>query len=462
MGRFSLDDTIAAIATPTGEGGIGIVKISGPQAPAILSRLFEPAGGRHGRVAALPRRLTWGRIRDPRTGRLVDEVLAVLMPAPHSYTREDVVEIQSHGGIVAVRHILELALWAGARAAGPGEMTLRAFLNGRLDLAQAEAVLDVVTARTDAALRVAVDQLGGHLSARVRPVRARLVGVLAYLEASIDFVEDEIPPQDIGPSLSHVAAGLVELLATAERGMIYRQGVRAAIVGRPNVGKSSLLNALLRGERAIVTPIPGTTRDTLEETLNLSGVPLILVDTAGIRLHAENEVEQLGIERSRAALQRADLALFVVDGSQPLEALDHAVARLVDTKPALVTINKCDIPGEGAVASGDLLPDAPHRRISALTGQGLAELEQAILELLLGGQVNASDTPLVSNPRHKAALSRALDHVRAALDGEQDAVSADLLAIDVRDAVDALGEITGETAGEDLLEAIFSQFCVGK
>jgi tRNA modification GTPase len=428
-----------------------------------LDRLFVPAASRSGDHAVVrPRRLTWGRVRDPQSGSVLDEALAVVMPAPHSYTRQDVVEIQSHGGIVAVRRILQLALAAGARAAGPGEMTLRAFLNGRLDLAQAEAVLDIVQARTEAALRVAVEQLGGRLSARVRPLRARLVEVLAYLEASIDFVEDEIPPQDIVAPLGETASGLADLLASADRGLIYRQGVRAAIVGRPNVGKSSLLNALLRGERAIVTNIPGTTRDTLEETVNLQGVPLVLVDTAGIRLSTQDEVERLGVERSRAALQRADLALHVVDGSQPLESLDREIAGLVGEKPAVLVVNKCDLPAVAEEETTGLLPGAPHLRISALTGQGIAEMEQAVLELVLGGRVSASDTPLVSNARHKDALTRALEHVQAAGQAQQDGLSADLLAIDVREAVDALGEITGETAGEDLLEAIFSRFCIGK
>lgn len=459
---FCLDDTIAAIATPLGEGGIGIVKISGPRATEILHHLFTPTGGRGAALTLVPRRLTRGHVHDPRTGQTIDEVLAVLMPAPHSYTCQDVVEIQTHGGIVVVQRILELVLAAGARPAAPGEMTLRAFLNGRLDLAQAEAVLDIVKARTEAALRVAVDQLGGHLSRQIKPLRSALMNVLAYLEATIDFVEDEIPPQDVRTPLHHVEAALLDLLATADRGMIYRQGARAAIVGRPNVGKSSLLNALLRGDRAIVTPVPGTTRDTLEETINLHGVPLVLVDTAGIRLSADNEIEQLGIERSRAALQRADLALLVIDGSQPLDALDETIAGLIGDKAAIVVVNKRDLPASDATVADRLLPDARHVAISALTGTGLSDLEQAILDQLLRGSVAASDTPLVSNPRHKAALARALDHVHAAQAGEQTGLSTELLAIDVRAAVDELGEITGETAGADLIEAIFSQFCLGK
>jgi tRNA modification GTPase len=455
---FSLDDTIAAIATPLGEGGVGIVKISGPEAASILRRLFVPAAGA---VDGLePRRLTFGHIRDPQTDDVVDEVLAVTMPGPHSYTRQDVVEIQAHGGIVPLRRILGLTLAAGARPAEPGELTLRAFLNGRLDLAQAEAVLDVVQARTEAALRVATEQLGGVLSARVREVRAQLVDVLAYLEASIDFVEDEIPPQDVVTPLRAISAALEEILATADRGLIYRQGIRAAIVGRPNVGKSSLLNALLRGERAIVTPIPGTTRDTLEETVNVRGVPLVLVDTAGIRAETDDEVERIGVERSRAALERADLALLVVDSSQPLTDADRDIAALIGGKPALVVANKCDLP-QLEVTSG-FLPSVPRLRVSALTHEGVEGLEEAIVELVFGGAVTTADTPLVSNPRHQASLKRALDHVGAAEKGQLGGLSPDLVAIDVREAVDALGEITGETVSEDLLEAIFSNFCIGK
>jgi tRNA modification GTPase len=460
---FSLDDTIAAIATPPGEGGVGIVKLSGPEACSILERLFVPAsaGGVPAAGGRLPaRRLTFGHVQDPDSGGRVDEVLAVYMPAPHSYTRQDVVEIQAHGGIVPLRRILQLALVAGARPAEPGEMTLRAFVNGRLDLAQAEAVLDVVQARTEAALRVAAEQLGGRLSDRVRAVRAGLVNLLAYLEASIDFVEDEIPPQAVVPPLRAAAGALEEILATADRGLIYRQGIRTAIVGRPNVGKSSLLNALLRGERAIVTAIPGTTRDTLEETVNVRGVPLVLVDTAGIRDEIRDEVERIGVARSRAALDRADLALLVVDGSQPLSAADRDIEALVGRKPALLVVNKLDLPQ--ALVPPDFLATAARQNVSALTGAGIEALEDAIVELVFGGKVTGADTPLVSNPRHQALLRRALDHVHGAEGGHLDGLGPDLVAIDVREAVEALGEITGESAAEDLLDAIFSNFCIGK
>jgi tRNA modification GTPase len=459
---YSLDDTITAISSPIGEGGIGIVKLSGPDVLSILQTLFVPS------KTSTPDDLTWipvshhlyhGHIVDPQDGEVVDEVLLSYMKAPHTYTRQDVGEINCHGGIVPLRQVLELTLRSGARLASPGEMTLRAFLFGRLDLAQAEAVLDVVRARTDAGLRVAVEQLGGCLSEQIRAVRAELVEVLAYLEAAIDFSEDEIPEMDTSAALLGILGVLEELIKGAEQGMIYRQGIRGAIVGKPNVGKSSLLNRLLRTSRAIVTPIPGTTRDTLEETINLQGIPLVLVDTAGIA-HSEDLVEKLGIERSREALASADLAMLVIDAHQPVQAADREIARLVGSKPAILVFNKTDLPV--LAEANDLLPEAPRVELSALTGEGLEELEKAIVELVFSGQVLASDTPLVTSPRHKQALEQALANVRSALGAKAAGSSVDLLAIDVTAAVNALGEITGETATEDLLEVIFGQFCVGK
>jgi tRNA modification GTPase len=457
---YSLDDTIAAISTPIGEGGIGIVRMTGPEAPVILGRLFRPGSG--GPTASLePRTLRYGHIADPAGGEAVDEVLAVHMPAPQTYTRQDVVEINGHGGIVALRRILALCLRQGARLAQAGEFTARAFLNGRLDLAQAEAVLDVVRAKTEVSLQAAVDQLAGRLSDQVRSVRATLVDALAYLEASIDFEEDEIPERDIVHDLEQARAGLCRLLADADRGIIYRQGIRVAIVGRPNVGKSSLLNRLLRTSRAIVTDIPGTTRDTLEETLNLQGVPVILVDTAGITQKTEDPIERLGIERSRAALAQADLALLVVDTSQPLNDADRAIAALIESRPSIVVANKIDLLESRHHAPCPWL-DALSIPVSAVTGEGLAALEEAIVETVFSGQVRASEAPAVTSPRHKEALNRALDHVEAAYAARQIGQLADLVAIDLVAAVNALGEITGQTASEDLVETIFGSFCVGK
>lgn len=457
---YSLDDTIAAVATSIGQNGVGIIKISGPEAPPIARRLFRSASGNE---AFQPHRLHYGHIVDPASAAVVDEVLVVHMPQPHSYTRQDVVEIHAHGGLVPVRRILQLVLQLGARPAEAGEMTLRAFLNGRVDLAQAEAVLDIIEAKTEAGLRLATEQLGGSLSAQVAGVRTALLDVLAFLEASIDFVEDEIPFQDVIAPLGEVVTRLEQLLQNADQGLIYRQGVRAAIVGRPNVGKSSLLNALLRGERAIVTNIPGTTRDTLEETVNVQGIPLILVDTAGIRAEPADEVERIGVERSRAALSRADLALMVIDASCGLEAGDWEIAQAVRDKPALLILNKQDLPaGLTGQLDADFLPQAPRVSISAMRNEGIDALENALAELVLGGRVTLADAPLVSNPRHKALLQQALEHTKTAIAAQQRGLSSDLVSIDVHEAVEALGQITGQTVTEDLLDTIFSKFCIGK
>jgi tRNA modification GTPase len=428
---FSLDDTIAAISTPIGEGGIGIVRLTGPGTAGILRQLFSPRSlSRDPHPGAWDlgaRNLQYGHVIDPISGQVVDEVLAAYMPAPRTYTRQDVAEINGHGGIVALRHILALCLRLGARLAEPGEFTARAFLNGRIDLAQAEAVLDIVRAKTETSLQAAMGQLSGHLSDQVRSVRHTLLDALAYLEASLDFAEDEIPERDIEPDLQHVHRRLTRLLADADRGIIYRQGVRAAIVGRPNVGKSSLLNRLLRTSRAIVTDIPGTTRDTLEETLNLQGIPVVLVDTAGITATTQDLIERLGIQRSRDALSQADLALFVLDASQPLTDADQAIAASVGDKPAIVVLNKIDLVEEPYQTA-----HLPHWPV------------------------------LHSCPCVKEALHQALDHVDAAHRAHLAGLSADLVSIDVTAAVNALGEITGQTASEDLIETIFGSFCIGK
>jgi tRNA modification GTPase len=456
---LALDDTIAAISTPVGEGGIGIVRLSGAEAGAILYRAFVPSGRPPGSELE-SHRFYYGHVVDPDSEAFVDEVLAVLMRAPRTYTRQDVAEIHCHGGIVPLRQTLRLVLRLGARLAEPGEFTLRAFLNGRIDLVQAEAVLDIVRAKTDVALRVAMQQLDGSVSSGVGRIRTELLQALAHVEASLDFPEDEIPPLDLVGVLAGAHEQIAHLLARADEGMVYRQGVRTAIVGRPNVGKSSLLNALLRTSRAIVTPIPGTTRDTLEETLNLRGIPLCLVDTAGIT-NSTDLIEILGIERSRQALERADLVVLVLDGSELLRPEDSQIADLVRNQTVIVVVNKMDLPT--VADDGRILPQARHVHLSALTGEGLHLLEDAIVETVFSGQVQTSDLPVVSNPRHCEILRRALGHVAAAQAGcEPQAGQADLLAVDLAAAVSALGEITGETVGEDLLEMIFSEFCIGK
>jgi len=442
-------DTIAAISTPIGESGIGIVRLSGPDALAIAQKVFARP--------LLNRRLVYGHITDPETGEVVDEVLVAYMEAPHTYTREDIVEINCHGGPLPLQRILGLVLRYGARMANPGEFTLRAFLNGRIDLAQAESVLDVVQAKTAASLRVAVQGLGGRLSQSLKEVRSQLMGVLAYLTARIDFPEDEIEGQEVVPTLEGARQMLKELISSAEAGVVYRQGVRTAIVGRTNVGKSSLLNCLLRQSRAIVTPVPGTTRDTLEEVVNLKGVPFVLVDTAGI-VQSKDLVEALGVERSRRAIEQADFVLLVIDTSEPLKDPDREIIDLLAGKEVVVVANKSDLPGQ---ADLDGLP-WPKVSTSALTGDGLEGLEERMVDCVLGGRVFTSDALLVSNPRHKSALERAQSHLEQALSSIEAQMPDDFVTIDLTAALNALGEITGETVTDELLETIFSNFCVGK
>jgi tRNA modification GTPase len=442
-------DTIAAISTPLGEGGIGIVRLSGSEARPIAERIFR------GRLAH--RRLNYGHIIDPESSEVVDEALVCYMAAPYTYTREDVVEINCHGGPLPLQRILQLVLRYGARLAHPGEFTLRAFLNGRIDLVQAESVLDIVRARTQASLRLAMQGLEGRLSAAIKAIRSQMMSVLAYLTARIDFPEDEIESQDIVQPLEEALQSLQELIATADSGIVYRHGVRTAIVGRPNVGKSSLLNRLLGQDRSIVTPIPGTTRDTIEEVVNLKGVPFILVDTAGI-IHSKDLVESLGVERSRRAIEQADLVLLVIDTSEPVMEADREIIDLIGDKAALVVANKCDLPQRAE------LEELPWEKVftSALSGEGLAHLEERMVNLALGGKVFVSDTLVVNNPRHKSALERAEKNLSQALLSINSGIPDDFITIDLTAALNALGEITGETVQEELLETIFSNFCVGK
>lgn len=442
-------DTIAAISTPAGEGGIGIVRLSGREALPVARAIFR------GKLSH--RHINYGHIFDPENNEVVDEVLISYMAAPDTYTREDVVEINCHGGHLPLQLILQLVLRHGARLAHPGEFTLRAFLNGRIDLAQAESVSDIIQAKTQASLRLAVQGLEGRLSAEIKSIRSQLMSILAYLTARIDFPEDEVEPQEIIRPLNNALQSLQKLIATADSGIIYRQGMRIAIVGRPNAGKSSLLNQLLRQNRSIVTPVPGTTRDTIEEVANLKGVPFILVDTAGI-IDSKDPVESLGVERSRRAIEQADLILLVIDTSQPITEADREIINLTEDKATLVVANKCDLPKRAALGKSkrEIVP------ISALSGDGIPLLEDRMVNLALGGEVHISDAPMVNNPRHKEALERAERNLIQALSGIRTEIPDDFITIDLTTALNALGEITGETVQEDLLETIFSNFCIGK
>ncbi|MEA2596333.1 MAG: tRNA modification GTPase [Thermomicrobiales bacterium] len=464
--------TIAAIATPPGEGGVGMVRISGAEAAEIAGRVFRR--GKRGTSPDLretaSHRLLYGRIVDPSSGETIDEALLGWMAAPHTYTREDTVELTCHGGPVPLQETLRVVLAAGARHAEPGEFTLRAFLNGRLDLAQAEAVLNVVSARTSDGLRLAIDDLAGDLSRRIRPARDAVVSLLAYLDAAADFPEDEVPASDVDADLAAAETALAEVVAGSRAGILYREGVQIALVGRPNVGKSSLLNALLRTERAIVTPIAGTTRDVIAESIDLRGIPATLLDTAGIAETADI-VERLGIERSRRVLTAAAAAVLVLDGTVVPTAEDLAVARLLSERladggagaaPVVVVVNKRDLPDrapQDAVLA--LLPDSPVVELSSLTGVGIEALEDALGRLLRGEAVGQARPALIT-ARQRAALDRALEHIRAAAVARRDGYPLDLLATDVRAALRSLGEVTGEAVDEAVLTEIFSRFCIGK
>ncbi len=454
-----MEETIAAVATPMGEGGIGVIRVSGAEAERILLRVFRPAQ----RLA--PRRFSYGRVIDPESGETVDEAMAVFLPAPWTYTREDVAEIQCHGSAVALGKTLELVLRSGARLAEPGEFTKRAFLNGRLDLSQAESVMDLISARTERGYSMALGQLEGKLSGEVRALRERLLELLAHLAVSLDFPEEDVEELSRAKTaeiLQSVRAELSGLLATADTGRILREGLKVAIVGRPNVGKSSLLNALLREKRAIVTEIPGTTRDTIEESLDLGGIPLLLTDTAGIR-QTEDRIERLGIEKSREAAEDADLVFFLIDAAEPLREEDRAIAEAVRGKRCFLLLNKSDLPQ--AVAEEEaaaLLPGAELLRISAEKKEGLQALEERIRALVYAGALQSGSRPLVNNARHKALLAAAAEELDAALALLSAGEALDLLEMNVRAAWERLGEITGETAAEEIIEEVFRRFCLGK
>jgi tRNA modification GTPase len=466
-------ETIAAIATPPGEGGIAVVRVSGPAALAVGARLFLPERG--GDPAAFGGySVHYGRFVDAETSEIVDDGLLTLFRAPHSYTGDDCVELACHGGAATTQRLLRSALRAGARLAEPGEFTQRAFLNGRLDLAQAEAVADVIRARTEVAQRVARRQLDGALSSAIRSLRDELVGILAAIEVTIDF-SDEVGELDYPPLLARIASVRQEvegLLATSERGRILREGVRAALVGRPNVGKSSLFNALLRDDRAIVTAMPGTTRDRLEETANIDGVPVVLVDAAGLR-ETKNVVERVGVERAESALRESDLILFVLDCEAGVTPDDRAAAGRLREIPAtriLTVLNKRDIVSGERMAgverdAAELLPGAAAVAVSALTGDGVRELERRLLALTPVGPLQGEtgvESVVVSSVRHREALEAALASLREAEHTAEQRLPGDFIAIDARGALDALGLITGETVTDDIVHRIFRDFCVGK
>jgi len=505
-----LDDTIAAIATPLGEGGLAVIRLSGPQALPVADKSFVAVGMHSLKPSAAPTHtIHYGKI--VRHGRTVDEVLLSVMRAPRTFTREDAVEITCHGGILAAKLVLDALLENGARLAEPGEFTKRAFLNGRIDLTQAEAVADLIHARTELSLAAANEQLAGKLSQRINPLRDELMKTLAHIEAHIDFPDEDISPDTRGRLLARLECGVAfidELLRTANEGQILRRGIRAAIIGRPNVGKSSLLNQLLGHDRAIVSPIAGTTRDTIEETANIRGLPVVFVDTAGLR-EAGDDIEQEGIRRSRETVAKAELVLHVLDNAEPFTSEDEDYLRQFAHKKRIIVRNKIDLPAKlvlpnaflcdaeelgqadlplrpnsreapqrapttcqvpdhkkTSIANGepDLTPvtRSPVVAVCSLSGEGIEALKEAIKSLIWAGEIKAEMLQVMINSRHQEALRRAREATIRTSDALRDDLTLELVAIDLRIAVNAVGEVVGKTTTEDLLDSIFSQFCIGK
>lgn len=485
-----VEDTIVAIATPIGEGGLALVRVSGPRAFSIVDQCFEPRGKSSTKPSAAPSHtIQFGYIT--RAGHRLDEVLLGVMRAPRTFTREDVVEISCHGGVLPAKLVLEAVLLGGARLAHPGEFTRRAFLNGRIDLAQAEAVADLIAARTELALQAANEQLAGRLSKRINELRDMMLGILAHVEAHIDFPDEDIAPDTRDQLVGRLEGGVTfmdELLRTAPEGQVLRRGIRAAIIGRPNAGKSSLLNQLLGRDRAIVSAIPGTTRDTIEETANIRGLPVVFIDTAGLR-EGRDEIETEGIRRSRSSLQAAELLLHVIDSTEPLSSMDEELFREFPEKTRILVGNKIDLSpgrepfsglfGQAASLSG-LLATGPQTtpgrdcsppiaggkvrlvEVSCKTGQGIEDLKDAIKDVAWSGEIKAEMLEVMINSRHQDALSRARGGTVRTVEALRAGHTLELVALDLRIAVNAIGEVVGKTTTEDLLDSIFSQFCIGK
>lgn len=457
-----IDDTIAAIATAPGEGGIGIIRISGADSIAIASSIFKPFYKKN--LLDYPNRsLVYGNIVD--SDRVIDEVLIARMEGPNSYTAEDVVEINCHGGFISVKKILELVLKKGARLADPGEFTKRAFLNGRIDLSQAEAVIDIINAKTDQSHDIAQTQLEGTLSQKVRSLRNMITEVLAQVEVAIDYPEEDIEfitYKELTDKTSQIQKEVVKMYETSDTGKILREGLKTAILGKPNVGKSSLMNWILGENRAIVTEIAGTTRDVIEEFVNIKGIPLKIVDTAGIR-ETDDIVEKIGVEKSRDHMKSSDLVLAVLDSSRELEEDDLEILDAINPKKTLVLINKIDLESrldmdkvKEYIAEENIIP------ISAMENKGLESIHDKIEAMVYEGRVSNKGDVMITNTRHKDAIYKAMNSINDAIKGLEDHMSYDFIEVDLKDAWDSLGFINGDTVTEDLLDTIFKNFCIGK
>lgn len=453
-------DTIAAISTPIGEGGISIVRMSGEDAVKIANKVFHGAN-----LSKVPTHtIHYGHIIDPNTHKVIDEAMVTVLRAPKTFTREDIIEINCHGGIVVTNHILQLLLANGARMADPGEFTKRAFVNGRIDLTQAESVMDIVRAKTDKARQVAVGQLAGGLLHKIRKMRKEILDTLANVEVNIDYPEydaDQITAKQMADTSQKVIKQIDDLLNTAQEGTILRNGLATAIVGQPNVGKSSLLNYLTKSDTAIVTDVAGTTRDTLEEYVSVKGVPLKLIDTAGIH-HTEDKVEKIGVERSQKAIKQADLVLLLIDGSQELNDEDKALIKETQNKKRIIILNKMDLGQKLTIEGMHQLTGSEVIATSILKKINLEQLESLIKKLFFSGIQNSNDQVMVTNQRQSGLLVKAKKQLKDVINAVNNGVPVDIAQIDFNGAWDTLGEITGESAPDELINALFSQFCLGK
>ncbi|WP_275086416.1 tRNA uridine-5-carboxymethylaminomethyl(34) synthesis GTPase MnmE [Staphylococcus pseudintermedius] len=456
-------DTITSISTPMGEGAIGIVRLSGHDAVEIADKLYK---GKHLLKDVPTHTINYGHIIDPETEEVVEEVMVSVLRAPRTFTREDIVEINCHGGILTINRVLELTMTYGARMAEPGEYTKRAFLNGRIDLSQAEAVMDFIRSKTDRASKVAMNQIEGRLSDLVKRQRQSILEILAQVEVNIDYPEyddvEDATTEFLLERSQEIKQEIQKLLDTGVQGKIMREGLSTVIVGKPNVGKSSMLNNLIQDNKAIVTEVAGTTRDVLEEYVNVRGVPLRLVDTAGIR-ETEDIVERIGVERSRKALSEADLILFVLNYNEPLTEDDRKLYEVIKNEDAIVIINKTDLEQRLDLAEVEtMVGDMPIIQTSMRQQQGIDELEIQIRDLFFGGEVQSQDMTYVSNSRHISLLKQAKNAIQDAIDAAEMGVPMDMVQIDLTRTWEILGEIIGESASEELIDQLFSQFCLGK
>ena len=457
-------DTIAAISTPPGEGGIGIVRLSGDEALEIAEKVYKQGNKR---LSDQPSHtIHYGNLYNPKTDEKIDEVMVTVMKGPKTYTREDIVEINTHGGVLVTNKVLQTILAAGARLAEPGEFTKRAFLNGRIDLSQAEAVMDVIRAKTDSAMHNAISQLDGNLSNLISDIRQEILNTLAQVEVNIDYPEyddvEEMTSMLMQEKAAEVKTQVEGILETAQQGKILRDGLATAIIGRPNVGKSSLLNAFARTEKAIVTDIAGTTRDVIEEFVNVKGVPLKLIDTAGIR-DTEDVVEKIGVTRSKKAIEEAELVLLVFDQSEKLTDADFEMMRLTENKERIIILNKMDL--EQKLNVDNLLDKVDPKSVisvSVYENNGIEEVEKAIMDLFFAGKTGEKDATYISNIRHISLLEQAVEALDEVINGIEIGMPVDLVQIDLTRAWDCLGEVTGESVQDELITQLFSQFCLGK